>query len=216
MEKTAQHFFWNIHVDCSTTGLCWSCSGSQLGKGGDCQGAVLGVINWFSIIFVELVMQNVTEHFLESAKGSRILMAHIHVKRSPGARYYHPEGDFPFCWGGGEGSFSKSWLVWGGHVQIRVTWWVSLIFMKVERGGDGRELKLNVTSVNSKHQSYLHDCRDSMWSTSESSLACRTFNMFSCFSGERFFEKSSVSHEKCQKLTPVLQTTWFFVRILIL
>ena len=50
-------------------------------------------------------MQNVTEHFLESAKGSRILMAHIHVKRSPGARYYHPEGDFPFCWGGGRGGF---------------------------------------------------------------------------------------------------------------
>ena len=47
--------------------------------------AVLGVIDLFSIIFVELVMQNVAEHFLESAKGSRIPMVHIHVKRSPGA-----------------------------------------------------------------------------------------------------------------------------------
>ena len=64
-------------------------------------------------------MQNVTEHFLESAKGSRILMAHIHVKRSPGARYYHPEGDFPFCWGGGEGRVPFQSLDWFGGVMSR-------------------------------------------------------------------------------------------------
>ena len=42
------------------------------------------------VIFVELVFQNVGEHCLESAKGSRIPMVHIHVKRSPGAVYLLP------------------------------------------------------------------------------------------------------------------------------
>lgn len=43
----------------------------------------------------------------------------------------------------------------------------------------------NVTSINSKHQSYLHDCRDGMLSTSEPSLACRRY-FFSLFKQEIF------------------------------
>ena len=79
-----------MHVDCSITaslGLSLGVRGTVVTAKVSCVGilAVLGVIDLFSIIFVELVVQNVAEHFLESAKGSRIPMVHIHVKRSPGA-----------------------------------------------------------------------------------------------------------------------------------
>ena len=100
----------------------------------------------------------------------------------------------------------------GGHFQIRVFWWVSLLFMKVEQGSDVQELKLNVTSVNSKHQSYLHNCIEGMWSTSEPSLACRRY--FFSFFRQRFSEKASISPEKCQKLAPVCRLHNFFVRII--
>ena len=208
MEKTAQHFFWNMHVDCSITaslGLSLGVRGRVVTSKVSCVGilAVLGVIDLFSIIFVELVVQNVAEHFLESAKGSRIPMVHIHVKRSPGASYLLP-------WGGlvilPVGSVHFQVLIgFGGHFQIRVFWWVSLLFMKVEQGSDVQELKLNVTSVNSKHQSYLHNCREGMWSTSEPSLACRRY-FFSFFRQEIFWEGKCLTW-KMPKINTCLQTT---------
>ena len=75
--------------------------------------AVLAVIDLFSIIFVELVFQNVGEHCLESAKGSRIPMVHIHVKRSPGAVYLLPWGGLVILLRGGEGPFSSLDWFWG-------------------------------------------------------------------------------------------------------
>ena len=82
-------------VDCSiTASVGWSLGvrGRVVTAKVSCMGilAALGVIDLFSIIFVELVTQNVPEHFLESAEGSRIPMVHIHVKRSPGAGYLLP------------------------------------------------------------------------------------------------------------------------------
>ena len=84
-----------MHVDCSiTSSLGWSLRvrARVVTAKVSCMGilAVLGVIDLFSIIFVELVVQNVAEHFLESAEGSRIPAVHIHVKRSPGAGYLLP------------------------------------------------------------------------------------------------------------------------------
>ena len=110
-------------------------------------------------------------------------MVHIHVKRSPGASYLLPRGGLVIL-PGGRVHFQVL-IGFGGHFQIRVFWWVSLLFMKVEQGSDVQELKLNVTSVNSKHQSYLHNCREGMWSTSEPSLACRRY-FFSFFRQEIF------------------------------
>ena len=166
--------------------------------------AVLAVIDLFSIIFVELVFQNVGEHCLESAKGSRIPMVHIHVKRSPGAVYLLPWGGLVILLRGGRVHFQVL-IGFGGHFQIRVFWWVSLLFMKVEQGSDGQELKLNVTSVNSKHQSYLHNCREGMWSTSEPSLACRRY-FFLFFRQEIFWEGKCLTW-KMPKINTCLQTT---------
>ena len=99
-------------------------SGSQ-GKGGDCQGAVLRIIDLFSIIFVQLVMQNVG---FQNSNGT-----HTCKKISRGWLFITLRGTGHFAGGGGEGPFSKFLLVLGGHFQIRVLWWVSLLFMKVEQ-----------------------------------------------------------------------------------
>ena len=57
-------------------------------------------------------MKNVTEHFLESAEGSRIPMVYIHVKRSPGAGYLLPWGGLAIFLGGG--SIFKVLIGFGG------------------------------------------------------------------------------------------------------
>ena len=98
-----------MHIDCSITCLC---CGSQ-GKSGDCQGAVLRIIDLFSIIFVQLVMQNVG---FQNSNGT-----HTCKKISRGWLFITLRGTGHFAGGGGSifkvliglgGSFpDKSFLV---------------------------------------------------------------------------------------------------------
>ena len=63
------------------------------------------------------------------------------------------------------GSFSKSCLgFWGHHFQVRhpyLRWVISInLIIKVVQSNKEHELKLNVTTVKSKHQSYKYNCLD--------------------------------------------------------
>ena len=147
-------------------------SGSQ-GKGGDCQGAVLRIIDLFSIIFVELVMQNVG---FQNSNGT-----HTCKKISRGWLFITLRGTGHFAGGGrGGGSIFKVLIGFGESFPDK-SFMVGQFIIHESRTVMGK----NVTSINSKHQSYLHDCREGMLSTSEPSLACRRY-FFLLFKQEIF------------------------------